>query len=89
MKEGDLEVLLARLSVIKSDHAKGVVTTNGTAAFNFIVSVKGRLTSVQADQVILLGENDNEGVKFIVHNNTKDIVAAFKDYDYFFLEGIV
>jgi hypothetical protein len=66
---------------------KGFVTTNGTAKFNFVVSVKGRLISVQADQAVLLGDGD--GVKFIIHNDEGLIIAAFKDYDYFFVEGSV
>lgn len=61
----------------------------GTAHFKFIVSVGDKSIAVQADQAVLLGENDEGGVKFIVHNGTKGIVAAFKDYEYFFVEGDV
>lgn len=55
------------------------------ASFVFVIRVNEETCLVQADSAHI---TDEGFLRFVVHNDSKSIVAAFKEYSYFIIEGV-
>ena len=56
-----------------------------SASFIFSVGIKGKVCLIQADSADLI---EDGSVRFVIHNDSKSVVAAFKDYEFFYIEDV-